>query len=304
MAVPKFYDFFPEVIRCLGDEKTHTSKELYEYCATAFKLSEKDKAEKTSSGQSRFLNRVQWARTYLSKAGLIESPKRAHFRLTKDGKTALKTGPDCVTLEYLRQFKSFNNFKNNTDSENTGAKIIHEIQDESPQEQIENAILQLDETLADDLLTEIKRMNPFKFEDLVVKLLIAIGYGTLQENKNAVTKKSGDEGIDGIVRGDKFGFDSIYIQAKRWKESTVGRPAIQQFLGAAVGQGATKGIFITTSKFSKEAYNFAAIQQNCKIVLIDGQQLAKLMIDYDLGVSTIATYKIKRIDSDFFNDEV
>ena len=305
MAVPKFYEFFPEVIRCLGDGNTHTSKELYDHCAAAFKLSDSDKSEKTSSGQSRFLNRVQWARTYLSKAGLIESPKRAHFCLSKDGKTAFKRGPECVTLEYLRQFKSYNEFKSNTASENSISEINCDVRDESPQEQIENAVTQLNETLADDLLAEIMGINPYKFEDLVVKLLITMGYGTLQENKDAVTKKSGDEGIDGIVSADKFGFDSIYIQAKRWKpENPVGRPEIQKFLGAAVGQGAIKGIFITTSKFSKEAIDFAAKQLQCKIVLINGQQLAKLMIDYDLGVSTIATYKIKRIDSDFFNDEI
>ena len=308
MAVPKFDECMPEIIRCLGDGKVHTSKELSEYVSTSLKLSKEDLAETISSGYSKFISRVNWAKTYLGKAGLLESPKRGGFCLTSEGKKAFQNGPEHVTLEYLRQFDSFNEFqgrrKETSDlSKNSDNKIPETPQ--TPQEQIDNAIAELNENLADDLLTEIMGMNPYKFEALVVKLLITMGYGTLQENQDAVTKKSGDEGIDGIVSADKFGFDSIYIQAKHWKpDNTVGRPEIQKFLGAAVGQGATKGIFITTSKFSNEATNFASKQLNCKIVLINGQQLAKLMIDYDLGVSTVATYKVKRIDSDFFNDEV
>ena len=305
MAVPKFDKFMPEIIRCLGDGSVHAIKELSDYCATALKLSKEDRAETIPSGYSKYVNRVNWAKTYLSKAGLIESSKRGLFGLTNEGKKALKNGPEHVTLEYLRQFDSFNEFQGRRKETSDSSKSSDNMISETPQEQIDNAIAELNETLADDLLTEIMGMNPYKFEALVVKLLITMGYGSLQENQDAVTKKTGDEGIDGIVSADKFGFDSIYIQAKHWKpDNTVGRPEIQKFLGAAVGQGATKGIFITTSKFSNEAINFASKQLNCKIVLINGQQLAKLMIDYDLGVSTVATYKVKRIDSDFFNDEI
>lgn len=305
MAVPKFDECMPEIIRCLGDGKIHTSKELSDYCAASLKLSKEDLAETISSGYSKFVSRVNWAKTYLGKAGLLESPKRGCFCLSEKGRTAFQKGPECVTLEYLSQFDSFKEFRSRRKDTSEVLKDTDNKTSETPQEQIDNAISELNENLADDLLAEIMGINPYKFEDLVVKLLITMGYGTLQENKDAVTKKSGDEGIDGIVSADKFGFDSIYIQAKRWKpENTVGRPEIQKFLGAAVGQGAIKGIFITTSKFSKEAIDFAAKQLQCKIVLINGQQLAKLMIDYDLGVSTIATYKVKRIDSDFFNDEI
>ena len=153
-----------------------------------------------------------------------------------------------------------------------------------------------------DLMTEIMKISPFEFERLVFKLLIKMGYGKPSENKDAVTPKSGDEGIDGVVSADKFGFDSIYIQAKQWKSDS--RPEIQKFLGALAGQGASKGIFITTARFSKEAEAYAAKQLHTKIVLVDGIQLAKLMIEYDLGVSTAATYQVKRIDSDFFSDDV
>ena len=156
-----------------------------------------------------------------------------------------------------------------------------------------------------DVMSELLKMSPYDFENLIVRLLIKMGYGTLKQNEMAVTPKSGDEGIDGIVSADKFGFDSIYIQAKKWRsDSTVGRPEIQKFLGALAGQGATKGIFITTAHFSKEAIAFAEKQLHQKIVLVDGNQLTELMIEYNLGVSVVETYVVKRVDYDFFNDEL
>ncbi|MBR0233023.1 MAG: restriction endonuclease, partial [Synergistaceae bacterium] len=173
---------------------------------------------------------------------------------------------------------------------------------QTPQELIENAISELKSVLIDKLLTEINNMNPYDFERLVVDLLLKMGYGSPEQNQDAVTKKSGDEGLDGIVKADRFGFDAVYTQAKKWKEdSFVGRPEIQKFLGAVAGQGATKGLYITTGQFTKEAKDFAARQLNHKIILIDGKQLAELMIEYDLGVTTVKTYPIKRIDSDYFD---
>ncbi len=304
MSVPKFYEFMPSFIRCLGDGEVHTNKEIIEYCADKLHLSEEDKAETLSSGQSTLHNRVGWARTYLKKAGLIHSPKRGSFCLTEEGRKAFNQGAECVTLQYLEQFSSFLEFKGNSSSnpEQDGPLVTDQ---NSPQERIESALNELNEELAGDLMTEIMKMTPYEFERLVVKLLIKMGYGKPEENKDAVTAKSGDEGIDGIVSSDKFGFDSIYIQAKQWKnDSTVGRPEIQKFLGALAGQGATKGIFITTAKFSKEAEAFAAKQLHSKIVLVDGERLTKLMIEFDLGVSTVHAYLVKRIDSDFFSDDV
>ena len=305
MSVPKYNEFFPSIIRCLSDGNVHSLKELTEYCANEFKLSDIDKSETGSSGQNTLYNRVGWAKSYLKKAGLITSPRRTYFCLTEEGHKAFQNGADNVTLEYLNKFDSFTEFTKKNKMNNTYLKSSPVPKTESPQEQIENAINELNDGLSDDLMEEITKISPYEFERLVVKLLIAMGYGTMEENKDAVTSKTGDEGIDGIVSADKFGFDSIYIQAKQWKpDSVVGRPEIQKFLGALAGQGATKGIFITTAQFSKEAINFAAKQLHSKIVLVNGKQLTKLMIDYDLGVSTVATYRIKRIDSDFFNEGV
>lgn len=305
MAVPKFYEFMPSIIRCLGDKREHTAKEILEFCINDLKLTENDKAETITSGQSRLTNRVAWARVYLKKAGLIDSPQRAHFKLTKNGIAALNNGADLVNLEYLNQFDSFKEFSNKGAESKNGNTNSNIIKSESPQEQIELALQNINEELADDLMSEIMKISPYAFESLVVKLLIAMGYGKMEENKDAVTPKSGDEGIDGIVSADKFGFDSIYVQAKRWKQdNTVGEPEIQKFLGALSGQGATKGIFITTSQFSKKAVSFAQKILHSKIVLVDGKQLTNLMIEYNLGVSTVATYNVKRLDSDFFEDNM
>ncbi len=294
----------PSIIRCLGDGEIHTLKELVTYCASDMKLTDEDKEETIASGQNMLLNRVSWAKTYLKKAGLIQSPKRACFTLTDEGRKAYDKGADCVNLKYLSQFDAFVAFKGKSATEDK-QDDTPVIETQSPQEQIESALNELNEELAGDLMTEIMKMTPYEFERLVVKLLIKMGYGKPEENKDAVTAKSGDEGIDGIVSSDKFGFDSIYIQAKQWKnDSTVGRPEIQKFLGALAGQGATKGIFITTAKFSKEAEAFAAKQLHSKIVLVDGERLTKLMIEFDLGVSTVHAYLVKRIDSDFFSDDV
>ncbi len=213
MAVPKFYELMPVIINCLGDGKIHTLKELTLYCADVFKLSDEDKAEVISSGQNRLHNRVGWAKTYMMKAGLIESPQRAHFCLTALGKNAFQQGAECVTLEYLNQFETFKDFQGHSLHGDESEQQISS-NSESPQERIASALKELDDELVEDLMSEIMKISPYDFERLVVKLLIAMGYGTMEENKDAVTPKSGDEGIDGIVSADKFGFDCIYIQAK------------------------------------------------------------------------------------------
>ena len=305
MAVPKYSEFMPSIIRCLGDGETYTLRQVVDYCAAELQLSDEDKAETLASGQNTLLNRVSWAKTYLKKAGLIESPKRASFCLTDAGRKALKQGADCVTLQYLEQFESFAAFHGKAPAGSGDGSDVTVIQTQSPQEQIESALNELNEELASDLMTEIMKISPYEFERLVVKLLIKMGYGKPEENKDAVTVKSGDEGIDGIVSSDKFGFDSIYVQAKQWKtDSVIGRPKIQEFQGALVGKGASRGVFITTARFSKEAEDYAAKQLHSKIILVDGERLTKLMIEYDLGVSTVHAYLIKRIDSDFFSDDV
>ena len=307
MPVPKYYEFFPAVMECLKDGEIHSSKETIEFCIQYFDLTDEDIAEKLQSGQTVVSNRVGWSRTYLSKAGLSEKTKRAMYSITDEGKKAISDGCDKITYDYLTKYPSFNDFANRTFNKKESKQPADKdsTSDKSPAELLDYAVTQLNANLADELLDEVMKISPYEFESLVVKLLIKMGYGSIELNKNAVTKKSGDEGIDGVVNADKVGFDSIAIQAKQWKTgSTIGRPEIQKFLGALVGQGFAKGIFITTAQFTKEAVTFAEKQQNCKIVLIDGEQLAKLMIDYGLGVSTVATFSIKRIDTDFFNEDV
>lgn len=303
MSVPKYYQFFPYVLDCLADGEEHNLKEIAEYCADKFKLTDEDKREMLPSGQPTYLNRVGWARTYLKKAGLIDRASRSVYVITELGKEAVEKGSSKVDLDYLRKFDSFNEFSNpkNAQTEKSGINK----KEESPQEQLEISIREINLSLADSLMSELLKMNPYDFENLIVRLLIKMGYGTLKQNESAVTQKSGDEGIDGIVSADKFGFDSIYIQAKKWRsDTTVGRPEIQRFLGALAGQGATKGIFITTAHFSKEATAFAEKQLHQKIVLVDGNQLTELMIEYNLGVSVVETYVVKRVDYDFFNDDL
>lgn len=308
MSIPKYYEFFSPVMECLKDGKQHTSKETLDYCADYYKLTPEELNEKLQSGQTILSNRVGWARTYLSKAGLVEKQGRGLYIITEDGKNAIKNGCDKITYDYLTRYPAFNDFAKRTFNKKDSSKIQQsDIKDEkSPAEMLDYAASQLNADLSDELLNEIMKISPYDFERLVVKLLIAMGYGTLEENKDAVTPRSGDEGIDGIVSADKFGFDSIYIQAKQWKkDNLVSRPEIQKFIGAlATTQGATKGIFITTSDFTKGAVEIISKQTQNKIVLVNGKQLAKLMIEYDLGVSTVATYKVKRIDSDFFNEDI
>lgn len=305
MAVPKYNEIFPAFIKSLADGEIHSLKDIRDFCAEDFKLSDEDKQVHLASGQNMFNDRVGWARTYLKKAGLIDSPARAKFCLTAEGKKALQAGAEYVTLKYLQQNKAFSEWYHTGKSTDNAAPVSEEVSGQSPQEMMNYALDELNSSVADDLMSEVLKISPYDFEHLIVKLLIKMGYGSMKLNKDATTQKSGDEGIDGIVTADKFGFDSIYAQAKQWKiDSVVGRPEVQKFLGALAGQGAAKGLFITTARFSKEAKEFANKQLHSKIVLVDGAQLMKLMIEYNLGVSTVATYEVKRIDYDFFNEEV
>lgn len=306
MAVPKYNEFFPAFIECLGDGKIHSFQEIREYCIKKHNLTDEDLQQRLKSGQFIVSDRIGWARTYLKKAGLIDSPERAMYLLTEEGKKAYALGAEKVTLEYLQQYESFQEFTHagRKSTEQAAESNPTPAEGKSPQELIEQAIEQLNSSLGDTLMTEIMKMNPFSFEELVVKLLRAMGYGSDDISMNRVTKKSGDEGIDGIVTTDKLGFETIYFQAKRWKNDTViGRPEIQKFLGALAGQGATKGIFITTAKFSNEAKSFVEKPLRTQIKLIDGADLVKLMIEYDLGVSVVKLYKVKRVDYDFFEED-
>ena len=305
MAVPKFFDFFEGILKALQDGEIHTTKEVREIIAKDMDLTDEDLSEMLPSGkQSTFYNRVLWAKTYLDKAGLVETPSRGKYRITVEGKRALASG-ETIDLKYLERSEAFKEFHASTSSGTT--EIVEEVQEneESPMEILDAAYQQVEATLASQLMDEIMNLNPTEFEKLVVKLLLNMGYGSGIEEAGKVTQRSNDGGIDGIIKEDQLGFSSIYIQAKQWSlDQTVGKPEIQKFVGALQGQQAQKGLFITTAKFSGGAVQYAENLLGAKVVLVDGTKLTKLMIKHNVGVSTEHIYELKKIDTDFFVDEL
>lgn len=303
MAIPKYYEIYYYFLKLLSDGQSHTIRDIKEFVANEFSLTDEERSELLPSGkQAMFDNRLGWTRTYLKKAGLINSPARGVFIITKQGQQLLDKHPSVINDEVLMQYDSFREFKN-PESRNPVPTIQPSVEQyDTPQDQLDNAFRVINETLAEDLLSEILKQTPNYFESLVVELLQKMGYGGSLPSSGRVVGKSGDGGIDGIIKEDKLGFNLIYIQAKRYSaDKTVGRPELQGFVGALAEKKRSKGLFITTSQFSKEAIRYAENQQ---VILIDGVTLTKLMIEYNLGVSVESTYEIKRIDTDFFNNEV
>lgn len=294
MAVPKYSKMYKSFLKALGDKQEHAYIDVKNQVISDFDLTDEDIAELLPSGkQSVFSNRIGWCRTYLKKAGLIDSPSRAHFIITDEGKRILDT-VDEITDDTLRQFPSFVEFAGSGSEAKDAITKAEDDKDETPQETLERVHSELNKVLRDELLTKIHDNSPEFFERLIIELMEKMGYGT-----GKVTQLSRDEGIDGIVYQDKLGFDVIYIQAKRYDlEKKVGRPALQQFNGAVPDGG--KGMFVTTGGFSAEAIKYA---NDKHIILIDGQRLAQLMIDYEFGVSTEYIYKVKKIDTDLFEEE-
>ena len=231
------------------------------------------------------------------KGGLLDSSRRGYFTISKRGLEALAGNPKRIDVHFLSQYVEFVEFQSRKREKIDGPPTV----DETPEEMLENAFQSLRQNLASELLQQIKTSPPHLFEKIVIELLVAMGYGGSLQDAGRAVGKTGDEGIDGIIKEDRLGLDIIYIQAKCW-EGTVGRPEIQKFAGALQGQRAKKGIFITTSDFSKEAYDFAS-KIDSKIILMGGEELAQHMIDHNLGVSSVTTYEIKRMDSDYFTDE-
>jgi restriction system protein len=299
MAIPDYQSVMLPLLRFAGDNREHSLRETISALADYFKLSDVQRRELLSSGlQAVFDNRVGWARTYLKKAGLIESTRRGFFRITKRGQEVLKSNPSKIDVKFLDQFPEFVQFRTIKKEKESVAETPATY---TPEEILESAFENLQQSLVNDLLQQIKSSPPQLFERIVVELLVSMGYGGSLKDAGKAVGKSGDEGIDGIIKEDRLGLDIIYIQAKRW-ESTVSRPEIQKFAGALQGQRAKKGIFITTSDFSKEALDYAA-RIDTKIVLIDGQELAQHMIDRNVGVTPVAKYEIKKIDYDYFTEE-
>jgi restriction system protein len=303
--VPTFDKFLFPVLSILKDGQTHNLRELINLIAQNFNLTKEDTEEKIKSGiDTKLQNRTQWATTYLHKAGLVDKPSRGNNIISQEGLNVLKSGITEITPKYLKEnYPAFAAFAKGNKSNSKPAKVdSSEPEEETPTEAIEKNFNLMNNELAGELLTMVKAQSPQFFETLVVDLLVKMGYGGSLEENATVTQFSKDEGIDGVIKEDKLGLDKIYVQAKRWNEGIIGRKEIQSFVGALSGQGASKGVFITTSSFSKEARNFKP-SSTIKIVLIDGLELCNYMIDYNIGVSVKNTYEIKRIDSDYFKVE-
>jgi len=304
MSIPDYQSIMLPLLKSLSDMKEHTFRETVDKLAMEFNLTDEERKELLPSGrQPVFNNRVGWARTYLKKAVLIEAPKRGFIKISERGNETLSKNPSKIDLKFLNQYPEFIEFrkaKKGATSAPTSTKTIpHEA---TPLEALETAFQEIQEDLSSELLQTVIQSQPDFFEQLVIDVLIGMGYGGSKREAGQALGRTGDGGIDGIIKEDKLGLDIIYIQAKRWENTVVGRPEIQKFAGALQGRRARKGIFITTSKFSKEAHEYTRNIER-KIILIDGKQLAELMIEYSIGVSEVATYKVKRIDTDYFIDE-
>lgn len=298
--LPTFQDPMLPLMKLMQDKQPHKMSDIIPALSKHFDLTPADMAQRLPSGQLTFYNRVSWAGTFLKKAGLLVSAGRGVLQITPLGSKILASSPTVIDVKFLEQFDSFLAFQGKSQTLTGPVTPKDDPIQKTPDEILESAFKDICAELAQQILDSIKGCSPAFFERLVVELLVTMGYGGSYEDAARAVGKTSDGGIDGIIAEDRLGLDSIYIQAKRW-ESVVGRPEIQKFVGALAGMTAKKGVFLTTSSFTKEAKDYVR-HLDPKVVLIDGDRLSQLMIDYDLGVSTTATYKIKRIDSDYFAD--
>jgi restriction system protein len=304
MPVPDFQTIMLPLLKYMSDGKEHSVQDAVESLSIEFKLTSSDLNELLPSGkQTLFYNRVGWARTYLSKSRLIEMTQRPYYRITERGRSVLKQNPTKIDMKFLRQFPEYVEFKEAKAKSSQDSGGIAKGRDESrtPEEILEDAYQEIRENLAQEILVNVKNCSPAFFERLVVELLVKMGYGGSRQDAARAVGQSGDAGIDGIIDEDRLGLDSIYIQAKKWGEGVVSRPDIQKFVGALMGKHTRKGIFIATSRFSKEAIDYVS-NIDYRIILIDGQKLAEFMIDYDIGITEVTSYRLKRIDSDYFSN--
>jgi restriction system protein len=303
MAVPDFQSFFKPLLEMAADGKEHSMKEARELIARNMKLSEEDMKEMLPSGaQTKYDNRVAWAKSYFVQAKVLEAPRRAYFRITDRGLDLLKKGYERIDVKILNQYPEFVEFHTIKAAASTESNTEQEtLQLETPEETLQKAYQNIRGDLAAEILDKIKGNSPQFFERLVVDIMVALGYGGSRVDAGKSIGQSGDEGIDGIIKEDRLGLDVIYLQAKRW-DGTVGRPEIQKFVGALHGKRAKKGVFITTGRFSDDAIRYVE-SIDPKVILIDGRTLCELMIDYNLGTATTAKYEIKRIDTDYFTEE-
>lgn len=313
MPIPDYESLMLPLLRVLATQDTVKLSEAADRLADEFRLTDDERAQLLPSGQSTVLrNRVAWAKTYMKQAGLIAQPKRGEMAITERGQGLLASKPSAINGKVLRQFPEFLEFLARSSAgaatdEASASKVgasqsVGALQDVSPEEQIEAAVQKLDASLRSELLDQIRSASPAFFEQLVVKLLLTMGYGGSRQEAGAAVGRSGDGGIDGVINEDRLGLDAIYIQAKRWADN-VGEPQVRDFKGALDARGATKGVLLTTSGFTSAAIEAARNSRAYKIVLIDGSRLTELLIEHGIGVSVAATYQVKRLDLDFFADE-
>ncbi len=301
MTIPDYQSIMLPLLRFVENGNEYSIRAAIDGLSEKFGLTDSEKHELLPSGQQpRFDNRVAWARSYMTKAALLESTRRGHFRITERGKEVLAKNPSAINVQFLRQFPEFVQFRAKHREREETAETTETETIQTPGELLDAAYQKLREDLSAEILKSVKECPPSFFERLVIDVLVNMGYGGSRKEAGKAVGRSGDEGIDGIINEDRLGLDVIYIQAKRW-QATIGRPEIQKFAGALQGRRAKKGIFITTSDFSREARDYVE-KIDAKIVLIDGEQLAQLMIDHNVGVTLVTSYETKKIDSDYFID--
>lgn len=303
MTIPDYQLIMLPLLKFTKDKREHSIREAIDSISTLFKLTEEDKKESLPSGQQYIIdNRVGWAKTHLTKAGLLKSTRRSYFKITGLGINVLKKNPTEINMKFLKQFPSYVEFisirKEKNEHKEQGLVTSST---QTPQELLEYGYQKIKKDLSEDLLNLIKQSSSRFFEKLVVELLLSMGYGGSLKDAGQAIGRSGDCGIDGIIKEDKLGLDVIYLQAKRW-ENIVGSKEVRNFVGSLVGQKANKGVFITASGFTKDALEYVKTITH-KVILIDGEMLTKLMIENNIGVSKIVSYDIKKIDSDYFEEE-
>jgi len=303
MAIPDFQSFMLPLLKFSSDGREHSQSEASEALSHHFSITESERREMLPSGrQTRFNNRVAWANVYLRKSGFLESTRRGRFKITERGQEILRSNPARIDVKFLMkngdaEFREFH--RPSRPDENHEEPSIETVR--TPREIMDAGYQEMRRDLSQEIIKRIKSSSPRFFEHLVVELLVAMGYGGSRKDAGEAVGQSGDGGVDGIIKEDRLGLDVIYLQAKRW-EGTVGRPIVQAFAGSLEGHRARKGVLITTSQFSPDALDYVTRIEK-KIVLIDGDELAKLMIDFGIGVAADATYEIKRLDTDYFEEE-
>ena len=302
MSVPGFQKTLLPILQFIADGQVHRPADTVAHVITQFPLTDADLVDRLPNGRTRIMDRVLWAITYLRKSGLLESVSWGVFRITDRGRELLSESPKTLGLKDLERYQEYLDFKGRGRVEGKSIEAELPAAQQTPEEELERTFLAIRRRLETELLDALKTASPTFFEKTVVNLLVAMGYGGSIEDAGRTTKRVGDDGIDGVIKEDRLGLDVIHIQAKRWTSNVVGRPDIQSFAGSLEGQRGRKGVFITTSSFSNEAKEFVSRIEK-KIILIDGLELVRLCVDFNIGVLDQKPYILKRIDPDFFIED-